>query len=276
MTTKLVLLPFLKWTAVHVRSACMTRQTTHEDNAAPGKKCFTVIVPSLNKFQRKIVISKLPDKKENTSIYIGLFLMLVFFLAHMLQASSLFTGIQTRTRWRPGSLPERSSSISAGAQLYAIVRNRNCTQLCNCADTEQKESVQFTLQSVVSPRKSCPKEAPSPCWWLVMNSIIHYNVSPSREGLSWSALKKSIKRGGTPPTPPQRTIFWPDFHQSQHAISPKFENANATTPFHHCHIDQYPDTDLFILIIEGRNWRSTQTWPNKFTCISSEIFHHSN
>ena len=57
-----------------------------------------MIVPSLNKFQRKIVISKLPDKKENTSIYIGLFLMLVFFLAHMLQASSLFTGIQTRTR----------------------------------------------------------------------------------------------------------------------------------------------------------------------------------
>ena len=158
----------------------------------------------------------------------------------------------------------------AQSQLYAIV------QLCNCADTEQKESVQFTLQSVVSPRKSCPKEAPSPCWWLVMNSIIHYNVSPSREGLSWSALKKSIKRGGTPPTPPQRTIFWPDFHQSHHAISPKFKYANATTPFHHCHIDQYPDTDLFILIIEGRNWRSTQTWPNKFTCISSEIFHHSN
>ena len=84
----------------------------------------------------------------------------------------------------------------AQSQLYAIV------QLCNCADTEQKDSVRFTLQSIVSPRKSCPKEAPSPCWWLVMNSIIHYNVSPSREGLSWSALKKSIKRGGTPPTAP--------------------------------------------------------------------------
>ena len=133
MTTKLVLLPFLKWTAVHVRSACMTRQTTHEDNAAPEKMFHCHCALSLKKFQSTIVISKLPDKKENTSIYIGLFLMLVFFLAHMLQASSLFTGIQTRTRWRPGSLPERSSSISSGAQLYAIVRNRNCTQLCNCA-----------------------------------------------------------------------------------------------------------------------------------------------
>ena len=160
---------------------------------------------------------------------------------------------------------------------------RNCTQLCaiaqqcNCADTEQTDSVQFTLHSIVSPRKSCPKEAPSPCWWLVMNSIIHYNVSPSREGLSWSALKKSIKRGGTPPTAPHPKGPSSDlifiratmlYHQSS--------NANATTPFHHCRIDQYPDTDLFILIIEGRNWRSTQTWPNKFTCISSEIFHHSN
>ena len=135
-TTKLVLLHFLKWTAVHVGSACMTRQTTHEDNAAPEKMFHCHCALSLKKFQSTIVISKLPDKKDNTSVDMELLLMLVVFLAHMLQASSIFAGIQTRTRWRPGSLPERSSSTSAGAQLCAIVCSaivRNCTQLCNCA-----------------------------------------------------------------------------------------------------------------------------------------------
>ena len=57
----------------------MTRQTTHEDNAAPEKMFHCHCALSLKKFQSTIVISKLPDKKDNTSVDMELLLMLVVF-----------------------------------------------------------------------------------------------------------------------------------------------------------------------------------------------------
>ena len=143
----------------------MTRQTTHEDNAAPEKMFHCHCALSLKKFQSTIVISKLPDKKDNTSVDMELLLRLVVFW-HTCCRHHLFS-LEFRQE-----LDEDLAHYLRGPHLLQQVRNcaqLSAVQLCaivrNCAIVQLRRhrtegfSAIHTTQYCITEKKLSQRSA---------------------------------------------------------------------------------------------------------------------